>query len=90
MKRVFKYAVPVAGYYTIAKMPHNAEILTVQMQRGEPFVWAMVDDEDAPKYQRIFRWLGTGHPADDAGKYVGTIQLDGGALIFHLFDGGEK
>jgi hypothetical protein len=30
---------------------------------------------------------GTGHDMpDDPGQYVGTFQMHGGALVFHLFE----
>ncbi len=51
-----------------------------------PFIWALVDT-DAPEEARVFHVRGTGHPADALGRYVGTFQIDGGALVFHLFEG---
>lgn len=35
---------------------------------------------------RHFRIKGTGHAADDIGDYIGTFQLNGGSLVFHLFE----
>jgi len=33
---------------------------------------------------------GTGHVADGVGTFIATFQMEGGALIFHTFDGGES
>lgn len=87
---IWKFPIPVADDFE-AEMPKGARILTVQTQAGEPVVWAIVSP-DAPKVSRWFHVRGTGHPAAgvEAMPYVGTFQLRGGALVFHLFDGGER
>lgn len=51
-------------------------------------VWALVNPEE-PTERRPFRLAGTGHPIDyeaDDLRFVGSFQLDGGTLIFHLFE----
>lgn len=85
--RIWKQHVPIADSLTI-EMPQGAQILCVQIQSGLPVIWMRVE-ETAPKVDRALRWRGTGHQADDVGAYVGTIQSDDGALVFHLFDKGE-
>lgn len=72
-------------------------MLCVQVQGYAPYLWVIVD-EQAPRDQpRRFRLAGTGHKLDvvdpsynpspdNCGRYVGTFQLDGGALVFHLFE----
>lgn len=76
---------------TIVDMPQGAQVLSVQLQHGVPCVWALVDS-DRPKVERRFSWRGTGHPCDGlvAKMFVGSIQMHGGSLIFHLFDRGER
>jgi hypothetical protein len=67
-------------------MPVGSIILTVQEQEQRPCLWALVDPA-APHECRRFRTYGTGHPvADDPGEYIGTFQLNGGSLVFHLFE----
>lgn len=86
MKAVFKYPVDLTDYFTI-NMPQGSEVLTVQMQGVvmQPYVWALVDTDNPPAPVH-FRLAGTGHPIDDTiDKYVGTFQLQGGTLVFHLF-----
>jgi hypothetical protein len=67
-------------------MPVGSIILTVQVQEQIPCLWALVDPA-APHERRCFRTYGTGHPvADDSGEYIGTFQLNGGVLVFHVFE----
>jgi hypothetical protein len=86
MKTIWKFQVPVQDEITV-DMPVGAKILTVQMQAGSPCIWALVD-ADAPVQPRHFAWRGTGHDAGGLAllKYVGTVSILGGGLIFHLFD----
>lgn len=84
---VWKFPLPFPGpdVFEIA-MPAGADILTVQVQHGEPRVWALVQD-DVPMLPRRLRIAGTGHPIDETIlRYVGTFQVAGGSLIFHLFE----
>ena len=87
MKRVYKYVVYMGDYMNV-ELPEGAEILTVQAQYDEPHIWALVNP-DAPMVTRKFRLLGTGHPTEDdvsQDNYIGTFQLNGGGLVFHLFE----
>ena len=89
MKTVWKFEVTLADEFDVL-MPAGAALLFAQVQHGRPFFWALVDDQ-APRVPRRFLLLGTGHPApSDCGAYVGSFQLDGGALVFHLFDRGVE
>jgi hypothetical protein len=87
---IWKFPVPIADEFAVV-MPKGALVLTVQAQAGEPVVWAIVSP-DAPKVQRWFHVRGTGHETAGAESmpYVGTFQVHGGQLVFHLFDGGES
>lgn len=69
-------------------LPKGAEILCVQTQFNEPCLWALVEEGNTEF--RVFETFGTGHPVHcDMGvdrKYIGTYQLDGGSLVFHVFE----
>jgi len=71
------------------EMPYGAKILTVQTQRNEPQLWALVDPHKPPM-KRWFRLYGTGHVVEDLvidkSEFIGSFQLDNGALVFHLFE----
>lgn len=85
MKMIHKFKVSLSEEFVI-NMP-GAVVLCVQMQRGAPHLWALVDPQLHPE-PRKFRLYGTGHSIDKEDqfdRYVGTFQLEGGALVFHLF-----
>ncbi len=71
----------------IIEMPKGAHILCVQMQHEIPCIWAKVDT-DLPMEPRYFTVKGTGHQIEVTEKldYIGTFQILGSALIWHLFE----
>lgn len=82
---VWKFPVPVGDHIEII-MPTGARVLTVQAQNDEPHIWAMCNPL-APLEPRRFQVLATGENTySDLGPFVGTFQLNGGALVFHLFE----
>lgn len=86
-KQIWKYLL-MAGRHTV-KMPKGAEILTTQSIGDDAFVWAMVNPLNELE-DRHFETFGTGHiiPCNMGvdRKYIGTFQMDGGALVFHVFE----
>ena len=86
MKQVFKYELTMNDHITIL-LPEGAKILKIDTQHGVPYIWALVDLETAPNEERIFRIAGTGHIIDeDKLGFIDTFQMDGGDLIFHVFE----
>lgn len=83
-RTVYKYPLPTADVLTL-DMPQAARLLSVQVQRGVPHLWALVDPE-MPIEQRQFRLAGTGDGIDGGVEFVGTVQLLGDALVLHLFE----
>lgn len=70
-------------------MPAGAQILTFQMQGEVPTLWALVDPKVNAVEPRVFRFAGTGHDIRENRAilgYIGTIQMMGGKLVFHLFE----
>lgn len=75
------------------EMPEGSLILSVQAQLQadgvleEVCMWVLVDP-DLPKVPREFVVYGTGHPVRDdrVEKFLGTVQLSGGKLVFHVFE----
>lgn len=87
--KIWKFTIPIADEFTI-DMPQGAKLLDVQAQGGEqPVLWALVEPDETIQ-PRCFALRGTGHDATglDEAEYVGTFQLNRGALVFHLFDRG--
>jgi hypothetical protein len=85
MITIYKY--PLQPGRTVLEMPKGAHVLTVQMQRDEPCLWARVDTSQQNE-RRAFDVYGTGHqmPDDVRFVYVATFQMDGGALVWHVFE----
>jgi len=79
MKQIWKFRLN-----NTIQMPMDAKILTVQMQDGEPNIWAMVDTQNELE-SRTFTIVGTGNPFDDTDtKYIGTFQEP--PFVWHLFE----
>lgn len=85
-QRIFKYPLEVTDSQVI-DMPRGARILCVQVQRGQPCIWALVDDDVEPTRREI-HMRGTGHNCNgvDALRYIGTFQMHDGSLVFHAFE----
>jgi hypothetical protein len=87
-RTIYKYDVPLTDEFEL-DMPVGAEVISVQVQRGTPRLWAMVNaDPETPRESRRFRLLGTGRaiPAEfQLARFVGTFQMANGELVFHLF-----
>ena len=68
-------------------LPEGAEPLCIQVQWRDPQLWALVDPTK-PLAPRKIRAFGTGHPIPPGEnlRYLGTIQKQDGALVFHFFE----
>lgn len=84
---IYKYPLRVDDQQAIT-LPAGSRVLTVQAQNEAPCIWALVNPELDALERHDFRTLGTGHPFPDAAEwptYLGTYQLRGGDLVFHVF-----
>lgn len=86
MKKIYKYPIEIQDEQVVL-LPTGAKILTVQTQGGKAFLWAMVNPTMPNDMAVTIRIFGTGHTIQDADRleYIGTIQMCGGALVFHVF-----
>lgn len=84
MITVHKYPLEYTEQQDI-ELPAGAALLTVQVQHNTPVLWARVDTTQLTVKRRI-HLVGTGHPAP-TGRYLSTIQLHGGTLVLHAFEG---
>jgi len=88
VKQIWKYRLweHKVEDFPCLRMPYDARILSVQMQDEVTVLWALVDP-DMYLESRFFRVAGTGHPIrHELGVYIDTFQMNGGALIFHVFE----
>ena len=86
MQTIHKYPLSIIGVQDV-EMPETSEILSAQNQNGQLCVWARVET-DSPIIKRRFRIFGTGHPypvVDILNKYVGSVQMANGALVWHVY-----
>jgi len=67
------------------EVPEDAELLTARDQHEQLCIWFKCDPSK-PKTKRRIVICGTGHPAPEGAKYVGTGFLQGGQLVFHVFE----
>ncbi len=68
---------------TEIEMPDCALVLSAQLQKGIPCIWALVDTEK-PMEKRTFEMFGTGQPIDPKPDmvFIGTFQ--DGPLVWHV------
>jgi hypothetical protein len=81
---IWKYPFPVMDNFEI-EMPITAKVVSVQIQQGQPCMWAIVNARLTTK-MRKFKVVGTGHGfelmPDDT--FIGTFQM--GDFVGHLFE----
>lgn len=83
-QRVYKYPLPLGDWVTV-QMPEGAIPLSVQVQWGNPVLWARVT-VGQPPVAHHFRIAGTGHDlGSNVGRHIDSFQLHGGELVFHVF-----
>ncbi len=87
MRTIWKFEFETTDNF-ILEMPKGAELLCVQLQKGGPCIWAIVDS-NMPKEIYSFRIFGTGHDFEmpsEFYQYIGTYQLGYPmTLVFHVF-----
>ncbi len=89
---IYKYPLSLEGRdVKEVRMPRGASVLTAQMQNGVLCLWALVPQDGAPHFgaeeDRRFLVVGTGHTLPESPtRYLGTVQLMGGALVLHVFE----
>jgi hypothetical protein len=86
-KSIWKF--PLSGESCdLIEMPKGAVTLSVQTQRGEICIWALVNP-NAETEKRLFVTVGTGRSISlSTGIYIGTVQTSDGFFVWHVFDCG--
>lgn len=84
MKTVFKYPIEFPADEVVLDLPSGAVFVSVGVQNGGLFLWALVDP-DAPEAKHRLLVRGTGHSIKEAVDPLGSFMLQGGALVFHVF-----
>ena len=85
MDIIWKFPLVITDVQTV-DIPDGGKILCVQNQGGVTCLWVLCE-KASPKSTRTFYIYGTGNPIKQTpGKYIGTVQNAGGALIWHVFE----
>lgn len=86
MRRVLKYVLSYAPEMDI-ELPLHLRPIDLELQNGQPTLWAIVDSEDETMYRRVFAvFTGMELPEMRFGQILGTIQAPNG-LVYHYFIG---
>ena len=83
---IWKFPLEVADEQMV-EMPKNAEILSVQNQKGKAVLYAMVATSNETE-KRCIITLGTGHTMPEGFRlvYIGSVSFYDGKIIFHYFE----
>jgi len=87
VKKIYKYELDIVDTQEIF-MPIIYRTLSVDVQYEKVCIWALVNI-DEPLFPRTFHIYGTGNSTPkniDTFKFVGTAQMAGGALVWHVFE----
>jgi hypothetical protein len=86
MKTVYKYVLEVVDDQTLS-LPIGSQVLSVATQDDDIVLYALVDPDQPTTIRYGIRIHGTGHPISniDGHAFLGTVNLYGGRLMFHVF-----
>ncbi len=82
---VWKFDIPDSCEFII-NMPKGAEIMSLQVQRGVPRIWALVNPQNLVEHRTfvlIYTGSDAGYPQERL-RPIGTIQR--GGLVYHLLE----
>lgn len=85
MTTIWKFTLEITDSQRV-EMPVKARVLTVQLQGGQPRLWAIVNLDEAPLTEmRTFEIHGTGNPISDGARtYIATLQQP--PFVWHVFE----
>lgn len=85
MRTIHKKVIRIADYQTVDMSPCGKP-LAVQVQDDQPCLWFETDTEVASEPRTILI-RGTGHKfTGKESRYIGTFQIQDGALVFHAYE----
>jgi hypothetical protein len=84
MNTIWKLVLSIDDEVTM-NMPVGAVVLGAHDQHGQVCIWALVDPY-AQLVPRTFLIRGTGHPVGRVGRFVGTVIMESGDLVWHIFE----
>ena len=86
MKSIWKYEIELGGKITEHSIPKYAEFLSIQNQNNKIVLWYFVDTLEEMEIKN-FKYVLTGHEfTSNFKKYLGTVQLNDGTFVVHVFE----
>jgi hypothetical protein len=85
MRTIWKHVLDLQTNIIVIEMPLGAEILTAREQGSAICIWYQCDPTQ-PMEKRKFVIVPTGGAAPDQAPYIGTVLLEGGMYVFHVFE----
>lgn len=88
MITIWKFKITEPVYQTFRA--YIIKPLFVGLQKGEPYLWALVDTDKEPINYNI-RIIGTGHEIgeienEEKCNYIGSFISDEGESVWHIFE----
>jgi hypothetical protein len=84
---IYKYPLELTDSQELF-LPKDGLILSVQIQRNQIMLWALVDSNVKDHERRIIRIYGTGQehiPASEL-RFIATVQMNNGQFVWHVFE----
>lgn len=83
--KIYKYSLKLVEHQVI-KLPPESGVLKVEFQRGELFIWVIVNPEFEPTEDVEFWIVGTGHSLPETSLnriYLDTVFYSD--IVWHVF-----
>lgn len=85
MKTVWKFQLELTDRQFVST-PVGATPLSMQMQNGFLCLWAEVESDNPQQANELeIAICGTGHSLPAYQRFLGTVQMQQGALVWHVF-----
>lgn len=81
---IYKY--PLSPQNCDILLPVGSTIRHVGQQNGDLFLWVEVWKDGIPQELRRFRVYGTGWTLPQHYRFIGTVQLPGVELVWHVIE----
>jgi len=86
MKRIYKYTLTPSN--KVLAIPGCLKIISVESQRQEIVVYALIETSSDTTKGFEFLVIGTGHDINvdiDVYEFLGTVSMVDGTFMFHVF-----
>lgn len=67
-------------------MPQGAKVISAHAQNNGVKIWALVDKTAEPETRNFMTLITGDNPTIDTSKFIGTVLLDDGAYVVHIFE----